>query len=186
MNLYQPYTVYPATNTNRLTFDLRSKEAYHGGHIEGTINIPYDKNFINQIGWYLNYDQEINLIGDYHLVSKATHTLQLIGYDDIAGYQLPQSKIQTRSIHSEDITGNESHILDVRNDNEWNNGHLSQAVHVPHGKLLETDLPFNKNDVIYVHCQSGIRSSIAIGILEHKGYHNIINVNEGYKDIQLS
>ena len=87
MNLYQPYTVYPATNTNRLTFDLRSKEAYHGGHIEGTINIPYDKNFINQIGWYLNYDQEINLIGDYHLVSKATHTLQLIGYDDVAGYQ---------------------------------------------------------------------------------------------------
>ena len=74
MNLYQPYTVYPATNTNRLTFDLRSKEAYHGGHIEGTINIPYDKNFINQIGRYLNYDQEINLIGDYHLVSKATHT----------------------------------------------------------------------------------------------------------------
>ncbi len=36
MNLYQPYTVYPATSTNRLTFDLRSKEAYHGGHIEGT------------------------------------------------------------------------------------------------------------------------------------------------------
>ena len=84
MNLYQPYTVYPATNTNRLTFDLRSKEAYHGGHIEGTINIPYDKNFINQIGWYLNYDQEINLIGDYHLVSKATHTLQLIGYDNVS------------------------------------------------------------------------------------------------------
>lgn len=110
----------------------------------------------------------------------------MIRYDDFAGYQLLQSNIQTRSIHSEDITGNESHILDVRNDNEWNNGHLSQAVHVPHGKLLETDLPFNKNDVIYVHCQSGIRSSIAIGILEHKGYHNIINVNEGYKDIQLS
>ena len=186
MNLYQPYTVYPATSTNRLTFDLRSNEAYHGGHIEGTINIPYDKNFINQIGWYLNYDQEINLIGDYHLVSKATHALQLIGYDDVAGYQLPQSKIQSRSIHSEDIKGNEPHILDVRNDNEWNNGHLSQAVHVPHGKLLETDLPFNKNDVIYVHCQSGIRSSIAIGILEHKGYHNIINVKEGYKDIHLS
>ena len=75
------------------------------------------------------------MIGDYHLVSKATHALQLIGYDDVAGYQLPQSKIQSRSIHSEDIKGNEPHILDVRNDNEWNNGHLSQAVHVPHGKL---------------------------------------------------
>ena len=53
MNLYQPYTVYPATNTNRLTLISAGEEAYHGGHIEGTINIPYDKNFINQIGWYL-------------------------------------------------------------------------------------------------------------------------------------
>ncbi len=70
MNLYQPYTVYPATSTNRLTFDLRSKEAYHGGHIEGTINIPYDKNFINQIGWYLNYNQEINLM-NYRLIFKS-------------------------------------------------------------------------------------------------------------------
>ena len=104
----------------------------------------------------------------------------------MSGYQLPQAQIQTQSVHSKDITGNEVHVLDVRNDNEWNNGHLSQAVHVPHGKLLETDLPFNRNDVIYVDCQSGIRSSIAIGILEHKGYHNIINVNEGYKDIYLS
>ena len=82
----------------------------------------------------------------------------------MSGYQLPQAQIQTQSVHSKDITGNEAHVLDVRNDNEWNNGHLSQAVHVPHGKLLETDLPFNRNDVIYVHCQSGIRSSIAIGI----------------------
>ncbi len=72
----EPYTVYPATSTNRLTLILRSEEfVYHGGHIEGTINIPYDKNFINQIGWYLNYNQEINLIGDYHLVSKATHNI---------------------------------------------------------------------------------------------------------------
>ncbi len=90
-----------------------------------------------------------------------------------------KSNIQTNSIHSEDIAGNESYVLDI------SDGHLSQASHVSHGKLLDTDLPFNKNDDIYVHCQSGIRSSIAIGILEHKGYHNIINVNEGYKDIQL-
>ena len=81
-----------------------------------------------------------------------------------------KSNIQTNSIHSEDIAGNESYVLDV------SDGHLSQASHVSHGKLLETDLPFNKNDVIYVHCRSGIRSSIAIGLLEH----------ESYKDIQLS
>lgn len=102
----------------------------------------------------------------------------MIRYDDFAGYQLLQSNIQTHSIHSEDITGNESHVLDVRNDNEWNNGHLSQAIHVSHGKLLETDLSFNKNDIIYVHCQYG---TIVIGVLEYKGYKNFINVNESCK-----
>ncbi len=50
----------------------------------------------------------------------------------MSGYQLPQEKPNsTQSVHSKDITGNEAHVLDVRNDNEWNNGHLSQAVHVP-------------------------------------------------------
>ncbi|SUL30484.1 Metal-dependent hydrolase with rhodanese-homology domain (RHOD) [Staphylococcus aureus] len=34
------------------------------------------------------------------------------------------------------MTGKEEHVLDVRNDEEWNNGHLDQAVNIPHGKLL--------------------------------------------------
>lgn len=60
----------------------------------------------------------------------------------MSGYQLPQAQIQTQSVHSKDITGNEAHVLDVRNDNEWNNGHLSQAVHVPHGKLFRNRFTF--------------------------------------------
>ena len=43
MNLYQPYTVYPATNTNRLTFDSAVRRYIMVDILEGTINIPYDK-----------------------------------------------------------------------------------------------------------------------------------------------
>ncbi|CDR62542.1 persulfide dioxygenase-sulfurtransferase CstB [Staphylococcus schweitzeri] len=186
MELYQPYQVYPTANTQKLTFDLRSKEAYHGGHIRGTINVPYNKSFINQIGWYLDYNEEINLIGDKTTVEQATHTLQLIGFDSVSGYLLPKSEVQTQSIHSKDITGHELYVLDVRNDSEWNNGHLDQAVHIPHGKLLETNIPFKEENPIYVHCQSGVRSSIAIGILESKGYSNIINVSEGHNGFPSS
>ncbi|MGF2904896.1 FAD/NAD(P)-binding oxidoreductase, partial [Staphylococcus aureus] len=32
-----------------------------------------------------------------------------------------------------------------------NNGHLDQAVNIPHGKLLNENIPFNKEDKIYVH-----------------------------------
>ena len=34
---------------------------------------------------------------------------------------------------------------------------------------------------IYVHCQSGVRSSIAVGILESKGFENVVNIREAIK-----
>lgn len=186
MNMYQPYDVFPSLDNARIAFDLRSKEAFHGGHTEGTINIPYNQNFINQIGWYLDYENSIDLIGDKSTVEQAAHTLQLIGFDNVAGYRLPKSEILTQSIHSVDMTGKEEYILDVRNEEEWNNGHLDQAVNISHGKLLNENIPFNKEDKIYVHCQSGVRSSIAVGILENKGYENVVNIREGYQDFPES
>ncbi|HEC2186583.1 TPA: persulfide dioxygenase-sulfurtransferase CstB [Staphylococcus delphini] len=186
MDLYQPYNVYPSLDHERIAFDLRSKEAFHGGHTEGTINIPYNKNFVNQIGWYLNFEKGIDLIGDKSTVEQATQTLQLIGFDRVEGYRLPNPEMTTQSIHSADMSGDEAHVLDVRNDEEWKNGHFEQAVHIPHGKLLTEKIPFNKEDKIYVHCQSGVRSAIAVGILEHKGFKNVVNVREGYQGFKES
>ncbi|WP_353458488.1 persulfide dioxygenase-sulfurtransferase CstB [Staphylococcus coagulans] len=186
MNLYQSYEVYPSLDDERISFDIRNKEAFHGGHTEGSINIPYDKNFINQIGWYLDFEKEINLIGDKTTVEQARRTLQLIGFDHVAGYCLPKGNIMTNSIHSAELTGREDYILDVRNDEEWSNGHLPQAIHVPHGKLLNADIPYDKNDKVYVHCQSGVRSSIAIGVLESRGFTNLVNVKEGYRGLSSS
>lgn len=186
MSLYQPYNVFPSTNDERLGIDIRSKEAFHGGHTKGTINIPYNKNFINQIGWYLDFDEDIDLIGDKATVEQARHTLQLIGFENVSGYRLPKPEVQTQSIHSAEMNGEEEHVLDVRNNEEWDQGHLKQAVNIPHGKLLNEEIPFEKNDKIYVHCQSGVRSSIATGILEYKGFTNVVNVREGYQDLPSS
>ena len=83
------------------------------------------------------------------------------------------------------MTGEEEYVLDVRNDEEWNQSHLEQAVHISHGKLLNESIPFDKNDKIHVHCQSGVRSSIAIGILEYKGFTNVVNVREGYQNLSI-
>ncbi|GAA0317075.1 persulfide dioxygenase-sulfurtransferase CstB [Oceanobacillus oncorhynchi subsp. oncorhynchi] len=181
---FKPYIVYPAEDIALQTFDIRMRSAYHGGHQHGTVNIPFDKNFINQIGWYLNYNQPINLAGDNQTVQDAAHVLQLIGFDIVKGYVKPEDEVISQHVHSKDITGEEKNVLDVRNDSEWNQGHLKQAVHIPHGKLLEREVPFDTNEPVFVHCQSGVRSSIAIGLLEKKGFRNIINVKEGYKDIK--
>ncbi|WP_327621104.1 rhodanese-like domain-containing protein [Staphylococcus shinii] len=44
----------------------------------------------------------------------------------------------------------------------------------------------NKSLKIYVHCQSGVRISIAVGILENKGFENVVNIREGYQDFPES
>ncbi|MGW8004201.1 rhodanese-like domain-containing protein [Staphylococcus shinii] len=44
----------------------------------------------------------------------------------------------------------------------------------------------NKSLKIYVYCQSGVRSSIAVGILENKGFENVVNIREGYQDFPES
>ena len=77
-------------------------------------------------------------------------------------------------------------ILDVRSKSEWDKGHLSDAKRVLLGKLLEDPLPFKRDEPLYVHCQSGVRSSIAIGALEERGFKKIINILGGYTAIENS
>lgn len=61
-------------------------------------------------------------------------------------------------------------VLDVREPEEWDDGHIAEAVHIPLGELATRagELPANKP--IYTVCRSGVRSITAIEILEAAGY----------------
>ena len=65
-------------------------------------------------------------------------------------------------------------IIDVREQAEWDNGHLKAASLVPlselskDGAVIPATLP--KDKPIYLHCRSGARSLKAAEILKAKGY----------------
>lgn len=65
-------------------------------------------------------------------------------------------------------------IVDVREQAEWDNGHLKAATLVPlsllskDGAVIPSSLP--KDKPIYLHCRSGARSLKAAEILKAKGY----------------
>ena len=65
-------------------------------------------------------------------------------------------------------------IVDVREQAEWDNGHLKAASLVPlselskDGAVIPATLP--KDKPIYLHCRSGARSLKAAEILKAKGY----------------
>jgi len=65
-------------------------------------------------------------------------------------------------------------ILDVRTNQEWNNGHLPLAQHLPMSNLdsVENYIP-DKQKRILVYCRTGLRAKIAAYKLLEKGYYNV-------------
>lgn len=69
-------------------------------------------------------------------------------------------------------------IIDVREDDEWEAGHIEGAVHVPLGELPGRldDLPLD--DDMYVICRTGGRSNRAVAWLNQNGF-DAFNVQGG-------
>jgi phage shock protein E len=69
-------------------------------------------------------------------------------------------------------------VIDVRTVGEFNSGHLPGAINLPLDEI-ETSLPRrvrDKNQVLLLHCQSGMRSGVAKKKLKAMGYANAYNL----------
>ena len=74
--------------------------------------------------------------------------------------------------------------IDVRTLEEWNMGHLKEAVHIPYEKIGKeiAKVTTDKNADIRVYCKVGGRAGIAKKTLEKLGYKKVTNAG-GYKQI---
>lgn len=165
--------------------DLRAKEIFLDNLSDG-INVPYNSKFLGFVGWYLDYETPIQMIGSFEEVQNAANDLKLIGFDHVIGYVKNVAGGCMQEIepqHFKSIDKIQINILDVRNNQEWQESHLDNATHIHFGKLEKEQISFNKNERIYVHCQSGVRSAIAASVLNQLGYNDIVNIKGGYSAI---
>jgi len=168
-------------------FDLRSKEQFKKGFKNGAINIPYNGKFLQFAGWYIDYDQPMTVIADPKDSRTLQEDLASIGYDNLQ-LIVPVDQAEQyfddayENVSAENFIDNhdDKHILDVRSAAEYDNGNLENAHHLHFGQLDEKEVPFGQDDTIYVHCQSGVRSAIAMSALKARGYGNVINIEDGY------
>src|SRR5918997_3735100 len=78
----------------------------------------------------------------------------------------------------------EAVAVDVREQNEWNEGHLPGAVHVPRGFLeqrIEQSAPDRQQPVV-LYCAGGARSALAAKTLEELGYERVYSLAGGFTD----
>ena len=69
-------------------------------------------------------------------------------------------------------------LLDVRQADEFNAGHIDGAVLVPHDTIAEKigAVVLDKNTPVYVYCRSGRRSAIAVEAMRKLGYTNLTDL----------
>ena len=91
---------------------------------------------------------------------------------------------EVRTITAEELrtrlAGEERPLLvDVREQNEWDEAHIEQATLVPLATVVNTLKEMPKEKEILLICRSGRRSGIAYRQLEELGFRNLRNVEGG-------
>jgi phage shock protein E len=74
-------------------------------------------------------------------------------------------------------------IVDVRDKDEWDEGHIPGAIHMSRG-TIELDIEekiADQNAMIICHCGGGGRSALAAESLQKMGYKNVHNMAGGFK-----
>ena len=78
-------------------------------------------------------------------------------------------------------------VIDVRTPAEFNSGHLPRAINLPLDQI-ETTLPHrvqDKDKILLLHCQSGMRSGVARKKLVALGYANAYNLGSHGRAAQI-
>ncbi len=74
-------------------------------------------------------------------------------------------------------------IVDVREDDEWNDEHIAGALHIPLKQLNDrvSELQTYKDTTIITQCKSGGRSAKALELLKAAGFTKVYSMDGGIK-----
>lgn len=82
-------------------------------------------------------------------------------------------------------SGEEHVLVDTREDNEWNAGHVTNAVHLSKG-IIERDIEAKipaKDTKLVLYCGGGYRSALVADNLQRMGYTNVWSLDGGWKGL---
>ena len=169
--------------------DARSRQEFSVGHVAGSLNIQADEGFSTWAGWTLDSTRPVVLIAPEYRIEELVRGLVRVGIDQVTGYfgdvqawldagkelrELPQVTPEELNGRRSDVT-----VVDVRSRDEWDEGHISGALHVHVGELRDRLGEIPTGHPLVLHCESGDRSTLGASILESMGVESVANLNGG-------
>ncbi|HSK97934.1 MAG TPA: rhodanese-like domain-containing protein, partial [Euzebyales bacterium] len=187
LDLSPPRTLTPGALRQRIdagewVIDVRKRTAFAADHLAGTVNIELGRQLATYLGWTVPWGTPITLVGDtVAQVARAQRMVARIGIDRPAGQATggPATFAAGGAVRSyevgdfaalaEALGDGAVQVLDVRRDEEFHDGHVRGARHIPLADL-EARLAEVPDDVTsWVHCATGYRAAIAASLLDRAG-----------------
>ncbi|MCO5204576.1 MAG: rhodanese-like domain-containing protein [Anaerolineae bacterium] len=185
--------------------DCRSSAEFGAGHIAGSINVQLSSSeFEQRVGWMVPDDAPIVLVtGKDADAQRAIYNMAFIALDSqVTGFLKggmdawmeagkPLATVPQIDVHTlkHKLSTNGLQVLDVRDSEEWDEGHIDGAHFMPYTSMVQQltnppqldKLAIRTDQSVAVTCATGKRSSTAISILKRSGYHSVYNVTGGMK-----
>ena len=180
--------------------DTRTATEFSKGFVPRSVFIGLEGRFAEWAGSLLPFHQRIVLVTDPGREEETIVRLARVGFDNVEGYLEGGFEAWKKAGETIDILiqvdaeelamdipyDDNLIVLDVRNENEFAEGHIKDALNLPLSFMTDPAhiARLDENQNIYVHCGGGYRSVIASSLLKREGYHNIRNVVGGWAMIK--
>lgn len=196
-----PEDVQRLSDEGARVVDARTRVEFARSHLPGAINIEMTGSFSTYVGWVLPFNERIVLVlpeaGEQEVLEVAMTQLLRIGFDRIEGYLeggsaaweasgRPVASYGTYDVDGlRDIyaSGDQPYILDVRQDGEWEDGHIPDSHHIFVGELPNRISEVPDDRTIYVACAGGFRAAIAASMLAREGRGVSLLASAGVADM---
>ncbi|MFQ5934212.1 MAG: rhodanese-like domain-containing protein, partial [Dehalococcoidia bacterium] len=173
--------------------DVRDPADFAGAHLAGSINIGLGGTFATWCGTILRRDRPIVIIAEPGREDEAAVRLGRIGFDHVVGYleggmQVLETRTElvrriervTAATLAEQLGADEPPlVLDVRSEKESQEKALAGSLLIPLNHLSDRANEVPRDRRVIVHCATGYRSSIAVSVLERKGYTEMADLVGG-------
>lgn len=162
--------------------DARPIDAFSRSHAAGSISIQHRPVFASWLGWLVELDRPVVFILDER-TDRADVVRQCltVGHDAVLGEldggldTWRAAGLPVASIPLVDAARLDGTVLDVRQDDEWEAGHVPGAIHVELGDLSQTPVPDGR---VTVMCGHGERAMTGASLLQSAG-HDAVSVLAG-------
>ena len=126
-------------------------------------------------------EQLVEFVTNHIVLAGAFVALLTLLFIDLFGARLKGYPAVGPTEATQLINREDALVLDIREGNEFQMGHIVNSLHIPLSKLADrkSELEKHKNKPIIAVCRSGSRSGAACSQLKKAGFENIYNLKGG-------